>query len=459
MKNINMIGEKTPYVKRFLEQYLGDRVFRQSLTDGNPTWHRSIKDIDYNEIRCFWDTEFDNEPPSTRTVDDFKAFNAQKITWRKLIRDSCEPINDRFAKWRMRQMNRCNLELGPVLNERLIHTPIMFELSDGCSVGCPFCAFKAKKLEDVFLYTEENAKLWQELLGVVEEVIGEAAKWGCCYFATDPLDNPDYEKFCMDYANIVGAFPQTTTALPLKDVDRTKRILKLSRENGGEIDRFSVLTLKSLHRIFDEFTPEELTFVELVLQNNETDQVKSASGRYLEKVKKDETLKSKKAIMGKSISCLTGFMVNMCHRTVQLIAPCEATEEWPLGYMVYGEKSFSNSEEFRAILESMISDLMRNHISEEKRIALRPTLTVVEEKDEVQIKDNYHVISVKYKEKDKAYMGDLFQYLHVGEYSANTLGLLQYYGHGVEEKLTYDILQKIYEQGFVKEMTINEPRS
>ena len=37
-----------------------------------------------------------------------------------------------------------------------------------------------------------------------------------------------------------------------------------------------------------------------------------------------------------TIGCVTGFLFNMVDRTVQLISPCTATDEWPLGFYVYG---------------------------------------------------------------------------------------------------------------------------
>jgi len=35
-----------------------------------------------------------------------------------------------------------------------------------------------------------------------------AAGRGFCYWGTDPMDNPDYEKFCLDFHEVLGIFPK-----------------------------------------------------------------------------------------------------------------------------------------------------------------------------------------------------------------------------------------------------------
>ena len=152
----------------------------------------------------------------------------------------------------------------------LVHATCCFELAKGCSVGCWFCGVAAPKLGGMFQATPENRKMWRGALKVVRSVVGPGAKRGFCYWASDPLDNPDYEKFACDFHHILGTFPQTTTAIPLRDAQRTRRVLSLSQERGCDLNRFSVLTLKTFERIFQEFTPQELVYVELIPQNKES---------------------------------------------------------------------------------------------------------------------------------------------------------------------------------------------
>ena len=54
-----------------------------------------------------------------------------------------------------------------------------------------------------------------------------------------PLDNPDYEAFADDYRAIAGAYPPLTTALALRDPERTRRMLD---RFDADVCRFSILT-------------------------------------------------------------------------------------------------------------------------------------------------------------------------------------------------------------------------
>src|SRR4051812_43545899 len=112
----------------------------------------------------------------------------------------------------------------------------------------------------------------------MNELFSDAVGNGFCYWGTDPLDNPDYEKFLIDFRRILGKLPQTTTALGHKDPQRSRALLQLAHESGGFVERFSVLSLSLFNRIHEEFTPEELLCVELVQQFNEMEGGKALAG-------------------------------------------------------------------------------------------------------------------------------------------------------------------------------------
>ncbi|MBR5376159.1 MAG: hypothetical protein IK139_02660, partial [Lachnospiraceae bacterium] len=72
------------------------------------------------------------------------------------------------------------------LHPNIRYYPVMFELTEGCSQNCPFCALDTKPLSKIFLYTKENSVLWREILGIIKKAVGPAAGMGVCYFATEP---------------------------------------------------------------------------------------------------------------------------------------------------------------------------------------------------------------------------------------------------------------------------------
>ena len=175
----------------------------------------------------------------------------------------CAPDDPGFRAWRLRQERRCLLEFGPSSRSQ-VHAPVMFELSAGCSVGCPFCGVAAQRLRSVFRHSEENAQLWRDVLARLHSLVGDACARGTCYYATEGLDNPDYELFLADILDEFGIVPQTTTAVSTRDVERTRALIRWGTERSPHVDRFSVLSPAMRDKIMEAFAPEELLLVELL---------------------------------------------------------------------------------------------------------------------------------------------------------------------------------------------------
>ncbi len=111
--------------------------------------------------------------------------------------------------------------------------------------------------------------MWHDILSFAKEAIGPAAGWGTCYYATEPLDNPDYEKFADAFYDVFGVVPQLTTAAAMRKPERTKAYLEKAQGQFRRVHRFSVLSRDILHRIYDCFTLDELVPVELLPQFDE----------------------------------------------------------------------------------------------------------------------------------------------------------------------------------------------
>src|SRR5262245_10451126 len=54
-----------------------------------------------------------------------------------------------------------------------------------------------------------------------------------------------------------------------------------------------------------------------------------------------------------AIACVSGFLTNMVERTVRLVSPTRPGDHWPLGYRVYGERSFATASDFRRAVEDL----------------------------------------------------------------------------------------------------------
>ena len=272
---------------------------------------------------------------------------------------SPDKIKDpRFKLWFQRQeaRNRFQSSISRHM-EGMYYIPAAFELTDGCSIGCDFCCLAAKRLSAVYRHTGEHAREWKDLLGVMRETLGDFAGAGLCYFATEPFDNPDYEQFLQDFYDINGYIPQTTTAAADRDIERTRTFLK----NLGEEElahaavRFSVTSLKQLEKIHRAFTPEELYYVELLMNNPESVNAYSRSGR---SIGLSDQMESKQFLDNISNICTCGFVTNMPRHTVMLVSAHRPGERYPLGMRILEKRTFRDPAEYRTELLGMIERWM-----------------------------------------------------------------------------------------------------
>jgi len=368
--------EKLGTVKRFLELWTADPKFRDLVQeDINLAFDREGLDrrlVNPSDIRALYDEKYAVESLESGTwappliYSQYRNWCAEKVLHREQIRVRlASPSHPGHRAWRNRQMKRVLGQLGFSAFQGIVHAPFAIELSDGCSVGCWFCGVSAEKRMRDFPYTKENATLWQGVLSAMRNQIGPAAAEGFNYWATDPLDNPDYEQFSLDMSRILGRFPQTTTAQSQKHIERLRKLLPLSRENGCPINRFSILSLPILRKIHAAFTPGELLHTELITQNIEANTMQSNSGRArnsnrLEKKSEFVNLDENWREQPGTISCVSGFLINMVTRTVKLVSPTPCDDIWPNGYVIYEEGTFTDSSDFSNLIDGMAS----RHMSE-----------------------------------------------------------------------------------------------
>ena len=370
----------------------------------------------------------------------YTAFHHALLKRRDRIREQCAPREKRWRNWRARQLARTDSELGINMSKQIIHAPFAIELCNGCSVGCSFCGISAPRLSDIFSYTEQNRTLWKETLQALKQIAGPASENGFCYWATDPLDNPDYEKFLLDFSEVMGSFPQTTTALPLKNPSRTRALLKMTE---GQINRFSILSLKMLDRVHQEFSARELLNTELLLLNPESWLIKANAGRF-----RDQSLKNPSG--PSTIACVSGFLINMVDRKVKLITPCPANDQWPLGYMVLDESRFEDGKDISHILEHMISKHMREGLCEEDRVAIRSDLNYRHIDGGFALSSRFHQKNCRNASME-TYLKQLGDALQKGTRLAGELALVLFYSHGIPHETTMALLNRLFQDGCLQE--------
>lgn len=385
-KDLRMIA----HAKRFKERYTADPVFREKVAiDSRKAAKEYHINIDPEDIRPAWDPvagelhSRKNLPLSRLMklcIEHYKVMN----DWSTRYKDGNSIPVPNFKIWREQQIARANSEMGEQLNSKIVHAPVCFELSAGCTVGCWFCAISADKFKGAFSYTPENRLLWKEVLEAVSEIAGPSAGSGFCYWGTDPFDNPDYEKFIQDYHTIIGSLPATNTAMAHKHIPRVKTLINMWKDYSFTCNHLSILTVGILDKIHKEFTAEELVWTDLNLVNKDSAVKKATAGRARERLiklskkslsQKSEEYQEVKAELGQgTIACISGFLFNMVEKNVKLISPCKANDRWPKGYMILNEGTFTCGEDLKTLLEGMIKKNMPLSIPNNQVVKFRTDL-------------------------------------------------------------------------------------
>ncbi|MBT8340600.1 MAG: radical SAM family RiPP maturation amino acid epimerase [Desulfatitalea sp.] len=394
-------------MKRFFECTEADRSFANALNDdsGKHDVRKRMRDIGIafepqalaplwkqpDKASRYWDWVFDGK--DTLKIDgdleaDLKTHPMLHL-WAAWLRARTQMVNTnasdvpdtemirRFHAWRQRRIAATQSELGHYADQ-IDHPIFAFELSKGCSMSCAFCGFSSEKLSAVFDDTPENRRLWSQIVRDGYAMFGDAACGALCYYATEPYDNAHYLDFIKDYKMITGAVVCTATAAPLHDPAWLRRLIRFYREGPDPWPRISVLSLPILRKIHDTYSPDELRDVTLLLQMKNAPRMKAKSGRT--RHYKNEHLGGLKIPKGAafipqgSIACVSGFLVNMVDKTIKLVSPCYASNQWPHGYREFAKTTFEDAKSYRAAIEKMVETHMPENPLPDSRLAFRDDL-------------------------------------------------------------------------------------
>ncbi|SEL90208.1 radical SAM family RiPP maturation amino acid epimerase [Butyrivibrio sp. ob235] len=374
----------------------------------------------------------------------YRQFYGNKLAFRdKMINELCVPDNEKLKKWRLRQKRRCDGELGG-LNESFVHTVVTYELASGCSVGCPFCGLDAGPLKELFRYTPENSKLFGDVIRVCHKVVGDAAGNGMMYFATEPLDNPDYEKFEKDFYNEFHIVPQITTAVFDRDIERTRYFVNELSKGMGFIHRFTIRSLEMARSVFENFSAPELLMVELLPQFPEA----PSFAPYVKAGRETENEHEPIADTDPgTICCVDGFCINFPEKKFKLISPVRACERFPKGIYESEWIGFSDGDDFEEKLKAYIEEKLEIEIPQDNPLKLYDYMDISEYKNAPAIVSKYgEAIPLK-----EPYMVRIAELLKEGKYTRKEIA-----GMVMKENITapenaYWYLNRLWDNGCIIE--------
>jgi radical SAM family RiPP maturation amino acid epimerase len=383
-----------PQIKRFFECYEGDKELRDNLIGNRVTAEQRalLKEIGitfevealsplWNNFAVFERAMLEPESDATAQAEALVAAHPVLDLWLRFRQRRAEIFFEqrrwmttapsdsrRYTKWRARRIQATRSELG-IYGHVIDHPALAIELAVGCSVGCYFCAFDAKKLEKVFdINVPENRQLFREMSASLRHRLGWNAGHALLYWSTEPADNPHYVEFMKEYQKVTGCPVCTATARA--DEKWVSDLLAHYRPQNQPWPRISVLTRSIMYKIHKRFTPEEARDMTLLMQQKDGEEtrkkVPGGRDKMLARLDTYEDLRDKDIerrpedmeVPQGSIACVSGFLINIIEKTIKVISPCYTTAERRYGYRVFDEVTFTDGADFDRQLVSLIERKM-----------------------------------------------------------------------------------------------------
>ena len=356
-----------PILKRGIERWVNDFHFRRSFEDDPvSSLQRRGLDLDLKSLQLMINPELSQayasgDPETPLLVKQYRKFIQSKLQHCIEIRES-HPEHIKWRRWRQRMLNATLWRDGPRKHAKLVHAPFTIELTKGCTVGCWFCGVDAAKYQGHVEINGQTELIWKQLLTSFRNIAGiNSAQHGFCYWATDPFDHPEYEWFLEHFHDILGYWPQTTTAQVMQHTERMRKLFIHIKDRNAFVQRFSMVRSGDFDAIHDYFTPEELMMCELIPQYDDRLSPKATAGRVRELVLNRQQNNKPIPIHYNlhatgSIACVSGFLINLVQQSLKIITPCNASERWPLGYRVLAEDTFEGAHDIESVLFRMLDN-------------------------------------------------------------------------------------------------------
>ena len=392
------------HLKRVKERWLADEAFRdkaaRDLAAALEEYHLTAPQTLVRAVLAPYDNgiadrETRPDEAQQRVLLRFLEHETDYMNFVYRDADRYEGCLPAYLRWRDRQIARNTIARG-YMSMMSLYLPFAVELSDGCSVGCWFCGLSPDKFRGHREATPQALREWRQVLRAMHGMFGRYAQRGFLYWATDPLDNPDYEMFADVFAEELGRWPVTTTSLAAKDLERTRALIERGREKRTPSSRFSITTLKMQDKIHRYFSAEELHDVDMVPVNKGSFLGLAQAGGVLTMAEKqpqraaDEKRKLENIRINlqggdwdssrqheyvhETICCVAGFLVNLVKRSVELIVTVKASPLYPKGYEVLESATWDDAAQFSDITAGMVRRRMTATPPGDGQLVLHPAV-------------------------------------------------------------------------------------
>lgn len=319
--------------------------------------------------------------------------------YRNHLSNKIQPVNKNWNSWRNSQARRYQSEDNSLRASKITYIAFAIELTDGCSGGCNFCGFSAHSLRKNQMSYEENQNNYRILLKEFSNLAGkEYAKTGVLYWATDPLDHPQYSLYAKDYAEIIGIYPHTTTAIAENNIELIKNIIREQRDYNKKPwnIRISLRSEKAYQYLCENLTLEDRSIIQMNPQYKSRQTSFARTGRAFKNSSMND-----QAVHGGTIACMTGFLASLPKNKIELITPCMANTKNINGYRILQTTVVDESTNIHKALAKTIKDADEPTIDNKSLISFNAPTSVAQT---YKTKQGLHVpenlLDIKLKAED-----------------------------------------------------------
>ena len=381
-------------LKAFRDQLLCDTAFAKSFQDGPlDVLKAKYPMLRINDAVLFVPASirmrmgWDGEPSDIASL--LRQTLDLDLRLRDLVKASC-PSQRGWNSWRERQIERYQREDPSARGAQITHIPFAFELTNGCSGGCSFCGLSADRLSHKGENSGRSKQIFRSLLKQLHQYCGELAQWGVLYWATDPLDYPQYEAYADSFAEELGQWPSTTTALAETQIERIKAILKSGAIERPWAVRCSMRSSSAYQKLVQKLNDNERALLRLLPQYKQSQSVQAMAGRTFDPERAKQQLE-----VGGTIACMSGFLISLPRREIQLITPCLAEPLNRNGYRVIASDIREDVAELTNSLDGLMKYLPCPPLS------TRTRLTVTIDKSQFSLYESENLPNLLTQLKDR----------------------------------------------------------
>ena len=217
-----------------------------------------------------------------------------------------------------------------------------------------------------------------------------------------------------------------------------------------------------MHRLHEQFTPEEFRDVALLMQQRESEMVRAKvpGGRpkMLKKLEESVDIReepegdiSQASVPQGSIACVSGFLINMVDKTVKLISPCYTSAQYPYGYRVFDEAIFQDAADFDRIIHRMVDRRMALTPYRDMPMRFRDDLRYVEQENGFLLISRHRI----HRFVNDEFLTSLARLIAQGNFNHHQVCEILLDQNGLNPMLVLAAIKNFFDQGFLDELQVD----